>query len=167
MGRKRRVVQRLEPSGQRGLGFEEVAKEEEAAGAGEPVGEQWFLPDDCHGLRVQEEPLVQYLIERGMSLPVNLRGLLEALDYSAFTRAYSKQGRKALHPRTQLGLIVYGMLKRQWSLRELEALAKCDAGAWLVCGGHQPDHSTIGKFIQLHSEILSEEFFADLVKQLV
>ena len=65
-----------------------------------------------------------------------------------------------------LGLIVYGMLKRQWSLRELEGLAKCDAGAWLVCGGHQPDHSTIGKFIQLHSEILSEEFFVDLVKQL-
>jgi transposase len=124
------------------------------------------LPDDWHGLRVQEEPLAQYLLERGMSLPVNLRAVLETLDYSAFTRAYSREGRKALHPRTQLGLIVYGMLKRQWSLRELEALAKCDAGAWLVCGGHQPDHSTMGKFIQLHSEILSEEFFADLVKQL-
>jgi hypothetical protein len=30
-----------------------------------------------------------------------------------------------------------GILKRQWSLRELEALARCDAGAWWMCGGHQ------------------------------
>jgi hypothetical protein len=29
-------------------------------------------------------------------------------------------------------------------------------GAWWSCGGHQPDHSTIGKFIQLHSVTLSE-----------
>ncbi len=166
MGCKRRVVKRLDASGQRRLGFDEVAQEQQAAEGAEAQGEQWFLPDDWHGLRVQEEPLAQYLSERGISLPVNLRCLLETLGYSAFTRAYSKEGRRALHPRTMLGLIVYGMLKRQWSLRELEGLAKCDAGAWLVCGGHQPDHSTIGKFIQLHSEILSEEFFVDLVKQL-
>lgn len=117
------------------------------------------------GLRVQEQPLSQYLKERGLGWVVELRAVLEALDYGALTRVYSRQGRPALHPRTLLGLIVYGMLKRQWSLRELEALAKCDAGAWLVCGGHQPDHSRIGKFVQLHSEVVSEEFFAALVKQ--
>src|SRR5271154_6921816 len=131
MGGKRQVAKRLDASGQRRLRFDAVAVEQ-AEGETEAVGEQWFLPDDWHGLRVQEEPLAQYLLERGMSLPVNLRAVLETLDYSAFTRAYSRQGRKALHPRTQLGLIVYGILKRQWSLRELEALAKCDAGAWLV-----------------------------------
>src|SRR6266851_1940121 len=31
----------------------------------------------------------------------------------------------------------------------------------------QADHSTIGKFIQLHAELLSEQFFTTLVKQLV
>jgi hypothetical protein len=115
-------VKRLDAWGQRRLRFDEVAKEEQAEGEAEPVGEQWFSPD-WHGLRVQEEPLPQYLLERGMTLPVNLRAVLVVLDYSVFTRAYSREGRKALHPRTQLGLIVYGMLKRQWSLRELEALA--------------------------------------------
>ncbi len=169
MGRKRRRAKRLDASGQRGLGFEEggTAQAPEPEPAGESLGEQWFLPDDAQGLRVQEQPLSQYLIERQMGWVVNLRALLAAIDFGELTRAYSPRGRSALHPRTLLGLIVYGMLKRQWSLRELEGLAKCDAGAWLICGGHQPDHSTIGKFIQLHSEALSDEFFANLVKQIV
>jgi transposase len=91
---------------------------------------------------------------------------MEALDFGLLTRAYSPRGRSALHPRTLLGLIAYGIIKGESSLRALETLAKCDVGAWLMCGGHQPDHSTIGKFIQLHSEILSEAFFADLVRQM-
>ncbi len=168
MGRKRRRAKRLDPSGQWGLGFEEavVAEHGEGERAAEPLSAQWFLPDDGRGLRVQEQPLSQYLIERGLNWVVNLRAMLEAMDFGALTRSYSPRGRSALHPRTVLGLIVYGMLKRQWSLRELEMLAKCDAGAWLVCGGHQPDHSTIGKFIRHHGEVLSDEFFTDLVRQL-
>src|SRR6266851_337019 len=168
MGRKRRRVERLDPSGQRRLGFEEAVMGERPEGerAAEPLSEQWFLADDPRGLRVQEQPLSQYLLECGLNWVVNLRTTLEAMDFGALTRNYSARGRCALHPRTMLGLIIYGMLRRQWSLRELEMLAKCDAGAWLICGGHQPDHSTIGKFIQLHGEVLSEEFFADLVKQL-
>jgi hypothetical protein len=35
-----------------------------------------------------------------------------------------------------------------------------------LCGGHQPDHSTIGKFVMLHAEVLTEEFFVGLVKHL-
>ncbi len=167
MGRKRRRVKRLDPSGQGRLGFDEAVMAQRSEGVMEPLSEQWFLPDDPRGLRVQEQPLSQYLIERGLNWVVNLRATLEAMDFGALTRSYRPQGRCALHPRTMLGLIAYGMLKRQWSLRELEMLAQCDAGAWWVCGGHQPDHSTIGKFIQQHSEVLSEEFFADLVKQLV
>jgi hypothetical protein len=48
----------------------------------------------------------------------------------------------------------------------LEGLARRDVGAWWLCGGHQPDHSTIGKFIMLHAEVLTEEFFVGLVKHL-
>ena len=65
-----------------------------------------------------------------------------------------------------LGLIVYRILNRQWSLRELEGLARRDFAAWWLCGGHHPDHSTIGKFIVLHAEVLTEEFFIKLVKHL-
>jgi hypothetical protein len=73
----------------------------------------------------------------------------------------------ALHPQVMLGLVVYGIINRQWSLRGLEGLVRRDVGAWWVCGGHQPDHSTIGKFIQLHAETLAEEFFVELVRSLM
>jgi Transposase DDE domain/Transposase domain (DUF772) len=166
---KGRRAKRLDASGQRAweFGQEAAAVESRPDLAKEKApGEQWFLPDDSRGLRVQEQTLSQYLIEHGLGWVVGLRAFMEQLDFSLMLRAYSAKGRCALHPRTLLGLIVYGMVKRQWTLRELETLAKCDAGAWLMCGGHQPDHSTIGKFIQLHSELLSDEFFADLMRQI-
>ncbi len=98
---------------------------------------------------------------------LKLAALLAELDLSALTRRYQLSGCKAFHPRTLLGLIVYGILNRQWSLRELEALARRDVGAWWLCGGHQPDHSTVGKFIELHAEVLTEEFFVARVKHLI
>jgi transposase len=82
------------------------------------------------------------------------------------TGRYQAGGRKAFHPSNLLGLIVYGILNRQWSLRELEGLARRDTGACWLCGGHQPDHSTIGKFITLPAKVLTEEFFVGLVKHL-
>jgi hypothetical protein len=62
---------------------------------------------------------------------------------------------------------VYGILNRAWSLRELEELAIRDVGAWWICGGKRPDHSTIGEFIQRHRAVLTEEFFATVVQTLV
>ena len=55
---------------------------------------------------------------------------------------------------------------RRGSLRELERLARTDLGAMWLSAGHQPDHSTVGKFINLHRELLAEEFFVKLVNQL-
>jgi hypothetical protein len=88
--------------------------------AAEPLCEQCFLADDPRGVRVQERPLSQYLLERGLNWVIKLRTTLEAMDFGALTRNYSARGRRAPHPRTALGLITYGMLRRQWSLRELE-----------------------------------------------
>jgi transposase len=102
-----------------------------------------------------------------MGWVLRLRKVLEGLDYTLLMRRYDILGRKALHPRMMLGLIVYGMMMQQWSLRALQALAVRDVGAWWICGGKQPDHSTIGKFIQSHAEVLSEEFFVALTGYLV
>jgi hypothetical protein len=52
-------------------------------------------------------------------------------------------------------------------LRALEDLSKENIGAWWVCGGHRLDHSTIGKFIQLHTDALSAEFFTTLAAWVV
>jgi len=151
--------------GQLGLGFKCVASSEEQKD--NAVEEELFLDADPHELFVGAQRLEVYLSDNGMGWVLRLATLLKDFDYSAFERAYKPTGRRALHPRVMLGLVVYGILNRQWSLRELESLARRDVGAWWVCGGHQPDHSTIGKFIQLHGEILSEEFFGGLVKSLM
>src|SRR5260370_28159480 len=90
--------------------------------AAEPLSEQWFLGDDPRGLRVQEQPLSQHLLERGLNWVVNLRTTLEAMDFGALTRNYSSRGRYALHPRTMLGLIIYGLPRRHSPLRQLQML---------------------------------------------
>jgi transposase len=135
--------------------------------AAQGIEDELFLDADPHELFIGAQRLEHYLSDNDLGWVVRLSALLKEFDYSLFARAYQWTGRRALHPRVMLGLVVYGVLHRQWSLRELEGLARRDVGAWWICGGHQPDHSTIGKFIQLHAEILTEQFFVALVKSLI
>src|SRR5271166_584419 len=159
-------VRRMEGMGQLGLGFDFGRGRQEQLEV--VVGEEdLFLDAEPRELFVGSQRLEVFLEANGLSWVVGIAGLLKELDYSALVRSYKRTGRRALHPRVMLGLIVYGIFNRQWSLRELEGLARRDVGAWWVCGGHQPDHSTIGKFIQLHAEVLTEEFFVGLVRRLV
>ncbi len=151
--------------GQLGFGFDWVART--GAQNAAAVAQELFLDADPGELFVGAQRLEAYLRDNAMGWVLRLAALLRGLDYAAFVPAYKPNGRRALHPRVMLGLVVYGIINRQWSLRELEALARRDVGAWWVCGGHQPDHSTIGKFIQLHREILSEKFFVELVQSLL
>ena len=149
---------------QRGLGLQEERRE--AASKPSVLSHDFFLADDPRGLYVGEERLDSYLRRNRLEWVIRLRSLLEGLDYSLLMGPYKATGRRAVSPRAMLGLIVYGIMERQSSLRELEELAVRDVGAWWVSGGNQPDHSTIGKFIQTHAEALSEEFFMGLVKTL-
>ncbi|WP_224242535.1 transposase, partial [Hyalangium gracile] len=108
---------------------------------------------------IGEEPLEQYLERSGLKAAVELKKWLEQLDFSALEQGYKPGGRPPMHPRVLLGLIVYGIHLKQWSLRELEQLAVRDVGAWWVCNGLQPDHSTLGKFLVRHEAVLSEQWF--------
>jgi hypothetical protein len=116
---------------------------------------------------IGDQSLKDYLREAEMGWVIRLGELIARSDLSGFLAAYQATGRKAIHPRIPLGLIVYGMLNGQWSLRDLEKLARRDVGAWWLCGGLQPDHSTIGKFICLHAELLTEAYFVSLTRMLV
>ncbi len=126
-----------------------------------------FTDDSPWHLFVGEKRLDEYLKSRGMGWVVGLRSELEQVDYGALTASYQRTGRNPFHPRTLLGLIVYGILSGQRSLRALENLAARDVGAWWICGGHQPDHSTIGDFIDRHSKALSQEFVIGLIAGLI
>ena len=131
-----------------------------------PAGPSGFLDDDPRDIFVGEERLEKYLKKNRLGWVVKLRSVMEELDYEAMLSRYDALGRRAYPPRLMVSLIVYGMLQGQWSLRELELLAVRDVGAWWICGGHQPDHSAIGKFIQRHEDLLSEDFFVELTQHL-
>jgi len=126
-----------------------------------------FREGDTGRLFIGDMRLEKYLEDNGLGFVVRLSEYLNDYDFCAFIKSYSQIGRHAIHPRIILGLVIYGMLSKQWSLRQLESLALRDVGAWWICGGLQPDHSTIGKFFNQHSEILSEDFFISLTQQLV
>lgn len=96
-----------------------------------------------------------------------VRQMMEEHDWSAFERSYSREGRRAYAPRCMLGLILYGIMRGVSSLRDLERMARLDLGCLWVSGGIQPDHSVIGRFIQQQEDLLGEECFDGLVRQVL
>jgi len=157
MGRIKRPTKRVSNTGQRGFGFTVTPR----PGPSEPtpVADSRFKDDDPYSLFMGEQRLDAYLQAAEMGWVLELRRVLGKLDYSMLTARYSDRGRQAFHPRTVLGLICYGLFVRQKALRDLERLSTLDMGAMWICGGHRIDHSTIGKFVQQHEELLSTEFF--------
>ena len=125
-----------------------------------------FLNPSPREIFIGDTPLCEYLVENGFGWVIELRQLLEGSDLSVLTGAYGAMGRRAIHPVVMLGLIFYGILERRLSLRDLEKLGKRDVCAWWLTGGLQPDHSTIGKFINQHAKTLTEEFFVGLTRRL-
>lgn len=162
---KRRRARGVPDTAQQALGLEECESEPEA-GAAEKLRPGVQFQEGTRRLYVGGESLEQYLEVRGLRAVRVLKELMEQMDVSAFEGAYKPGGRPPLHPRRMVSLILYGMHLRQWSLRELEQLAVRDVGAWLLCGGLQPDHSTLGKFIVRHEKLLSDEFFVSASRQL-
>lgn len=66
-----------------------------------------------------------------------------------------------------MGLILYGVMQGVHSLRELERMARLDRGCMWVTGGITPDHANIGRFIVLHEQSLTQEFFESLTKSIL
>lgn len=103
--------------------------------------------------------LEKYLGEGRMKWVLKLALLLDEVNWKPFEAAYHPGGRPPLHPKCVVGLIVYGLMMKQTSLRELEALAERDLGAWWLTGGLKPDFTTITKFLQRHAALLTDDFF--------
>jgi transposase len=148
---------RLVETAQGSFGFEESEAPSSPEVAEGPVR---FERGQRQRLFIGDTPLPRYLESVGQGWVAQLVHFLqEEVDFAPFEAAYKPGGRPPFHPSLLLGLVLYGMLLRQWSLRELEALAKRDVGAWWVCAGVQPDHSTIGDFCLRHLSLLTEDFF--------
>lgn len=105
--------------------------------------------------------LEKYLRDDGLKWVLRLAALLDELDWKPFEASYKPGGRPPLHPSRVVGLILYGLMLKQTSLRQLESLARRDVGAWWITGGLTPDFTTVTKFIQRHVQLLTEDFFRD------
>lgn len=130
-------------------------------------GEAHFLNPSPEALTVGTQSLRSYLCGHGLGWVLQLRAFLERSNLAPFQSGFDSRGRHALHPVVLLGLVIYGIIVRRNSLRELERLSHSDVGAWWLCGGLQPDHSTIGNFLNRFSSILTQEYFMALTRQLV
>ena len=109
-----------------------------------------FLEGDPQALCVGPVSLETFLRDTPLAWVLDLDTQLRTTDWAPFDPG-PRPGRMPFHPRVRVGLIVYGMLRSQWSLRALETLAATDMGAWWICGGLRPDHRTLGDFITAHA----------------
>lgn len=131
------------------------------------IFENGFKRGNVNHLNIGIYNIKQYLIQSDMEWVIKLKEIIMELDFSPFYEKYKFTGRKSIHPGLILGLIFYGFLEGFSSLRKLELFSKKDVGAWWLMEGIQPDHSTIGKFLQLHKAHLSEDFFIELTKKII
>lgn len=152
---------RLRETGQRGLGFDVVEKEPAVA------PKRFEMPKRAT-LAFGDGLLSRYLETAGEKWVLELVKFLGEFDWKPLEEKYDGQkGRVPIHPQALLGLVLYGIWSGRSSLREMEALARLDLGAMYVCGGIQPDFTTLARFFARHETYLSEQFFAELTKKLL
>lgn len=167
--RIRRPVAAVDTSNQIAL-FDQAAASTPETGpaAGSPRKQApRFEEPDPRLIRINEQRLDQLLDQVGQRAPLKIRAWLGQMSFGEFEQAYEPGGRPAYAPRAMVGLILSGIMQGITSLRDLERFARTDLGCWWVSGGIMPDHSILGRFIQRHAELLSEEFFDRLARKVL
>ncbi len=126
-----------------------------------------FVTGDARSIFLGTTRLEEHLKQVGQLAAFTVANLLDEQDWSRFEGRYAATGRAPYAPRLMLGLILYGVLQGVHSLRELERLARLDLGCMWVTGGIAPDHANIGRFIVLHEESLTQDFFESLTRSIL
>ncbi len=121
-----------------------------------------FVDDSPQGIFIGRQSLGECLRDSGERDVFVLRGFLRQLDWSEFESAYRPSGRSAYAPSVIVGIVLLGIMQGIDSLRALESEARFNIRYWWLTGGARPDHSVIGRFLNLHKERLTESFFEDL-----
>ena len=88
--------------------------------------------------------------------------LMEEVDWTPWELKYTGYGQPPIHPKYLACTILFGLLKRMNSSRQLEDAARKHLDFMWLLEGFTPDHSTFAKFRMRHDEALK-----DLQKQLV
>lgn len=89
--------------------------------------------------------------------------VIESIDLSALTNAYSGGGRSSFNPKLMLKVIVYAYLTNVYSSRKIEtALRESIPFMWLA-GMATPDHNTINRFRTNRVQNALEHIFKEIV----
>lgn len=83
-----------------------------------------------------------------------LAALLEELDWNAWEAHYEGIGQPPIHPRYLAGAILFGLMTRVRSTRELEAAARKHLDFIWLLEGFAPDHSTFATFRARHADAI-------------
>ena len=126
-----------------------------------------FITGEARAIYLGATRLEDYLKQAGQVAAFTVARLLDEQDWLPFEARYAPTGRAPYAPRLMLGLILYGVMQGIHSLRELEQMARLDLGCMWVTGGIAPDHANIGRFIVLHEESLTNEFFESLTRSIL
>jgi transposase len=126
-----------------------------------------FVTGDARAIFLGTTRLEDHLKQAGQVAAFTVANLLDQQDWSRFEARYAATGRAPYAPRLMLGLILYGVLQGTHSLRELERLARLDLGCMWVTGGIAPDHANIGRFIVMHEDSLTQDFFESLARSIL
>lgn len=126
-----------------------------------------FVTGDPQSIFLGETRLEDYLKQAGQTAAFTVAELLDEQDWQPFEARYAATGRAPYAPRLLLGLILYGVMQGVHALRELERLARLDLGCMWVTGGIKPDHANIGRFIVLHEDSLTQDFFESLTRSIL
>ena len=108
--------------------------------------------------------LDEYLKQVGLTEPLLTAKMLDEQDWSVFEARYAQSGRAPYAPSAMMGLILFGIMHGVDTLRGLERLARTDLSCLWVTGGVCPDHASIGRFILLHEDSISNGFFESLTR---
>ena len=131
------------------------------------TGSRTFICPDPHELLFGATSLKSHLQIMNIKDPFVIRDMVNQLNWEAFESRYSVSGRAPYAPQSMVGLILHGIMQGTSSLRELERFARMDLGCMWVSGGIFPDHSVIGRFIQLHSDSFEGGLFKSLTQQIL
>ena len=126
-----------------------------------------FVTSDPRAIFVGTTRLEDHLKQAGQTSVFVVADLLDALDWQVFEARYAATGRAPYSPRLMLGLILYGVMQGVHSLRDLQRLARLDLGCMWVAGGIAPAHGIIGRFVVLHEESLTRDFFESLTASIL
>lgn len=126
-----------------------------------------FVSGDATNIFIGPVRLEEYLKQAAQKAPFVVADLLDAEDWLPFEERYAAVGRAPYSPRAMLGLILFGIMHGQHSLRELERFSRLDLGCMWVTGGITPDHANIGRFIVMHEDLLTRVFFESLTRRIL